>query len=119
MNETDRPTLARGEDFLNEAFLFHLSRTDIRHNFSPSFYGAYLSQYGADAAAGIGDGGGSGGGGGGIGDGGIGGGALETAGRVIFSVFPQLSVVIAVGGDVVQLTRLNLIRLQIEGGFII
>ena len=88
VNET---TLACGEDFLNEAFLFHLSRTDIRHNFSPSFYGAYLSKYGA-AAAGIG-------GDVGIGDGGIGGGtALETAGRVIFSVFPQLSVVIAVGG---------------------
>ena len=44
--------VAYGDDFLNEAFLFHLSRTDIRHNFSPSFYGAYLSLYGGSGGGG-------------------------------------------------------------------
>jgi phosphatidylinositol glycan class M len=33
---------AYGHDFLHEAFLYHLGRSDMRHNFSPSFYGTYL-----------------------------------------------------------------------------
>ena len=74
--------VAYGDDFLNEAFLFHLSRTDIRHNFSPSFYSAYLSEYG-----------GGGGGGGGVAA------STTTAAvtRKFLSVLPQLSVVLAVG----------------------
>ena len=32
-----------GFDFLEEAFLYHLHRRDIRHNFSPSFHGEYIS----------------------------------------------------------------------------
>ena len=32
-----------GFDFLKEAFLYHLHRRDIRHNFSPSFHGEYIS----------------------------------------------------------------------------
>ena len=32
-----------GLDFLEDAFIYHLQRKDIRHNFSPFFYGEYVS----------------------------------------------------------------------------
>ena len=38
-----------GEEFQHEAFLYHVRRSDIRHNFSPSWYGVYLMQYGGEA----------------------------------------------------------------------
>ena len=34
-----------GEDFLNETYLFHLTRKDNRHSFSPFFYDIYLSYF--------------------------------------------------------------------------
>jgi phosphatidylinositol glycan class M len=86
---------AYGEDFLHEAFLFHLSRTDIRHNFSSSFYGAYLSKYG-----------GGGGLGGGVGEGIVSSGGAGAVGVAmaskLLSALPQLSVVSVIGGDPVQ-----------------
>ena len=34
---------AYGDLFLQEAFLYHLKRSDHRHNFSPYWYGVYLN----------------------------------------------------------------------------
>jgi len=68
-----------GDDFLREAFLFHLSRNDIRHNFAHAFYGVYLAPA---------DGGDSGSGGGNI--------YTALAGKML-AMLPQLAVVVLVG----------------------
>jgi hypothetical protein len=37
-----------GRAFVNEFLLYHISRTDTRHNFSPYFYPLYLASTNAD-----------------------------------------------------------------------
>lgn len=74
--------------FVQEAFLFHLTRADTRHNFSALFYGLYLRSGGG------GGGGGDGGSGGGGGDGG---GAAAAAAAGLAAFLPQFSAVLALG----------------------
>ena len=65
-----------GMEFMDEALLYHLKRTDHRHNFSPWFYGIYL-----DAHRGAFDSGS----------------AIEMAHRVASSMLPMLLVVSFLG----------------------
>ena len=51
---------AYGQDYLQEAFLHHLTRRDPRHNFSSYFYPIYLEHYSGSADPGAGLRGGAG-----------------------------------------------------------
>lgn len=65
-----------GNEFTHNAWTYHVGRSDIRHNFSPSWYGAYLSQHAGESVES---------------------GATKGVFQKIAGVAPQLAVVTAIG----------------------
>lgn len=44
--------LAYGREYIQEAFLYHFSRRDVHHNFSPLFYPLYLANHNTSGSSG-------------------------------------------------------------------
>ena len=69
-----------GMDYIDEAILYHAQRKDHRHNFSPAFYGIYLSIHPTTDAPDL-----------------NGSAIVQTADRLAMSPLPMLTVVLSLG----------------------